>query len=715
MARRHAAQARKPDQPAAAPRTVSSVLGGDVVLRAADIDVGQARERRRQQRLLRVAVALWIACGYAWLRVLTHRPVNPLAGLHLGEETLLALPFVAVVALIALVMLLPMLGQGRSPHLLYRPEQLDVTLDDVKGLDAVRDEVVKTLNLFLGYATFREALGGNPRRGILFEGQPGTGKTHMAKAMARHAGVPFLFVSATSFQSMWYGMTARRIRAYFRALRRLARTEGGAIGFIEEIDAIGAGRGGLDPTMPTAASGVSGASGVPGAAPGVPGVPGVASGAPGAPGGWGGAPGGWGRRVTPTVAAGTGGVVNELLVQLQSFDTPPLGVRVLGTVIDWVNGYLPAGRQLRKRPPRYSNVLLIAATNRADALDPALLRPGRFDRKLYFDLPSSAGRRALIDHFLARKAHHPELDDAARRDELAHLTFGYTPVMIEHLLDEALVWALRSGRDAMRWTDVNQAKLSEEVGLTHPVTYTPLEKEMVATHEAGHAVAAYLSGVGRKLEVLSIVKRREALGLLAHNDSEERWTRTRTELEAFLRILCAGMAAEELWFGESTTGPGADLVAATQIAAQMVGTLGMAGSLVSYMAVEEGWGGRNLVARVLADGDGKQQAERLLTEAKAAVAEQLDRNRALVEALRDALIEREELIGEEIVEVLREAEAALARPPRPAEGLLAHRPPPDGSLLAHRPPPDGGLRVPPPDEATAPRAEAGSSPPTTRP
>src|SRR6266508_1004444 len=222
--------------------SASSVLGGVSVLRAADLDVGKARERRRQRRLARLAVVL-------------------------------------VVVVICVAMLLPLLGQGRSPHLLYRPEQIDVGLDDVKGLATLRDEVVKTLNLFLGYATFKDRLGGNPRRGILFEGKPGTGKTHMAKAMARHAGVPFLFVSATSFQSMWYGMTARKIRAYFKALRKVARQEGGSIGFIEEIDAIGGRRGGVD--------------------------------------------GGDGP-----VSAGTGGVVNELLVQLQSFDTPPLAERV---------------------------------------------------------------------------------------------------------------------------------------------------------------------------------------------------------------------------------------------------------------------------------------------------------------------------------------------------------------------------------------------------
>jgi cell division protease FtsH len=431
-------------------------------------------------------------------------------------------------------------------------------------------------------------------------------------------------------------MTARKIRAYFKALRKVARQEGGAIGFIEEIDAIGGRRGGLD--------------------------------------GGGDGP----------VSSGTGGVVNELLVQLQSFDTPPLGERVAGRLVDWLNGWLPAGRQLRKPPLRYNNLLVIAATNRAEALDQALLRPGRFDRRLYFDLPNAAARRELVDYFLARKAHHPELDDDARRSELAHLTFGYTPVMIEHLLDEALIWALRAGRDGMRWADINQAKLSEEIGLKQPVAYTPLEKEMVATHEAGHAVAAYLSGVGRKLEVLSIVKRKEALGLLAHNDTEERWTRTRTELLAFLRIACAGMAAEELWFGESTTGPGADLVGATGTAAQMVGALGMTDTLVSFMAMEEGLNERNVVAKVLSDPDGRARTDRLLKEAKQAVREQLDLHRPLVEALRDALLAREELIGEEILEVLRQAEADAGQlAPMPARGvpsLLARRQAPPGAL-----------------------------------
>ena len=131
---------------------------------------------------------------------------------------------------------------GRSPHITVYPEQVEVGLTDVTGLNLQVDEVIRTLDVFLGYGTFRDELGGTPRRGILFEGPPGTGKTYLAKAMAKQAGVPFLFISASSMVSMFQGMTAYRIRSFFKALRKAARKEGGAIGFIEEIDAIAGSR-----------------------------------------------------------------------------------------------------------------------------------------------------------------------------------------------------------------------------------------------------------------------------------------------------------------------------------------------------------------------------------------------------------------------------------------------------------------------------------------
>ena len=329
----------------------------------------------------------------------------------------------------------------RSPHIVYRPEQIDVRLSDVVGIEPVKEEVIRSINLFLAHKTFAGEMGGTPRRGLLFEGAPGTGKTHTAKAMSAEAGVPFLYVSGTSFQSMFYGATAGKIRSYFKELRKVARAEGGAIGFIEEIDAIGGQRGGMGMSPRESVSASVQCCGT------VTALPATYLSGP--------------TLTSPTVAngyisEGVGGVVNELLVQMQSFDEPTGWQRVQGSLIDWFNLFLPAYRQVRKPTPPHANVLLIAATNRADQLDPALLRPGRFDRSLHFDRPDQRGRRLLTDHFLLGKAHHDELDDPERRDALASATQGYTPVMIEQLFDEGLVNAVRRGDNRMTYKDIEQ-------------------------------------------------------------------------------------------------------------------------------------------------------------------------------------------------------------------------------------------------------------------
>lgn len=577
-----------------------SRLGQAQILRVAAADVAISRERSRRRRLVRLGVLLGPVALWLWWRLLVGNPVQPgFPYLPVPPELV---PGLVLIVVLGLVLLVPMLGAGKSPHVLYRPGEIDTSLDDVKGAGVVVEEVVRTLNLFLAHRTFKEQMGGTSRRAILFEGPPGTGKTYLAKAMAREAGVPFLFVSSSAFQSMYYGQTNRKIRSYFKALRKHARREGGAIGFIEEIDAIGGARSGM---------------------------------------------GGSGRE-------GVAGVVNELLIQLQSFDSPPLGQRARGFFIDQVNRWLPAASQLRKAAAPSANILVIGATNRAADLDPALLRPGRFDRAIYFDLPSRSGRREIIDYYLGKKAHDPDLDGPARRDTLAAMTFGYSPVMIEHLLDEALVWALRRGADGLNWVDLQQARMTEELGLKHPVEYTEDERRTIATHEAGHATVAHLVGKGRKLEVLSIIKRGTSLGLLAHSETEERFTKTRSEIVSLIQISFGGMVAEELFFGESGTGPSGDLDAATRAAAQMVGSLGMGGTMVSLEAAAAGTGA-NIVTKVLSSDQGREALETILDGAKDAVTAMLDRNRHLVEALRDALLDREELVAEEITAVLAAA------------------------------------------------------------
>jgi ATP-dependent Zn protease len=583
----------------------------------ATADVARSRERSRQRRLVRLALALGFVCVWMWNRVIDGRSAFP-THFHLNPAIAQAMPLLLLVVVLGAAVLLPFLGAGRSPHVLYRSSEIETSLDDVKGMPVVVEEVVKSLNLFLAHKTFKEAMGGTPRRAILFEGPPGTGKTYMAKAMAREAEVPFLFVSSSAFQSMYYGQTNRKIRSYFKALRKAARAEGGAIGFIEEIDAIGASRGGM--------GGSSGREGI-------------------------------------------AGVVNELLIQLQSFDAPPAGMKVAHWFIERVNRLLPSHRQFRKRPTPYANILVIGATNRAADLDAALLRPGRFDRSIYFDLPNRSGRREIIDYYLARKAHDPELDDAGRRDTMAAMTSGYSPVMIEHLLDEALVWALRRGAERLSWADVQRAKMTEEIGLAQPVEYTEAERRTIATHEAGHATVAWLVGKSRKLEVLSIIKRKDALGLLAHSDREERFLKSQSELESLVEIALGGLAAEEVFFGEISSGPAGDLMAATTLVAQMVGSLGMDGTLFSYEAVQMP-SAANIVARVASTDEGKARIEERLGSARVKARVMLAENRHVVEALRDALLERHELIGDEILEAIHGAVATVA-PEAAPEGTLS--------------------------------------------
>ncbi|WP_456825104.1 AAA family ATPase [Cellulomonas sp. P5_E12] len=578
-------------------------------------DIALERDRVRRRRVYRAAAVILALQAYVIVSSLLNRPLVP------PMPTIDPLVLVPVLFFAALLLLLvgTQMGSARSPHVVYRPEQVDVRLDDVIGIDPVKEDVRRSIDLFQTHRQFAEQMGGTPRRGLLFEGLPGTGKTMTAKAMAAEAGVPFLFVSATSFQSMYYGATAKKIRAYFKALRKAARTEGGAIGFIEEIDAIATRRGGMS-SMTASAFDVRPFGGV---------------------------------VKNAVVSEGTGGVVNELLVQMQSFDEPTPGDKFVNFFLARANLLLPASRQLWQRKPVKAPILLIAATNRADSLDPALLRPGRFDRRLTFATPDAVGRRALVDHFLARRSTDAELDDPVLRDRLAAATNGWTPVMIEHLLDEALVNALRRGSLAMTFADVEHARITEMVGIGQPVRYTEAEQRLIATHEAGHAVTAWLAAPNRTLEVLTIVRRGDALGLLAHDDCEEVWTHSHYDLRALVQIAMGGWVAEELFFGQTSTGPAGDLASATRTAAQMVGAAGMTGSLISFAATPH-----DLVSAVLSDAQARAQLEAVLDEARSTVRRLLSRHRHLVEALRDALLERYELLGTEITDVLEAATLA---------------------------------------------------------
>jgi DNA polymerase III delta prime subunit len=468
---------------------------------------------------------------------------------RVGAPFLPALPAVdplyLMVGLFFGVMIFFMVGMQvvsrRSPHITYRPEEIDVSLDDVKGLGPVRDEVERTLDLFLAGRSFREDLGGTPRRGVLFEGPPGTGKTYTAKAMAREAGVPFLFVSATSFQSMYYGATAGKIRSYFAALRKAARTEGGAIGFIEEIDAIAMVRGGMPATAAprltpaTSLAGATACGGLEGLGRPRPRCAALRRVGPA-------------RRRSPRRAGPDplhdqrgGRRRRQRAARADAVLRHPLARAADAAV---VRGH---GQPRPARAPPPAAAAQHPRRHPAHRRDqprrrprPGAAAPGPLRPQAQLRRPDKAGRREIIDFYLGRKKHDAELDDPERRDALAGVTQGYTPVMIENLLDEALIGAMSRGSGHMVWKDLEQARMLVEVGVGTPVGYTPHEERLIATHEAGHATVAWLVAPQRRLEILTIVKRASALGLLAHGDREDVYTRSRAELAGCSRSPSAG-------------------------------------------------------------------------------------------------------------------------------------------------------------------------------
>jgi cell division protease FtsH len=344
---------------------------------------------------------------------------------------------------------------------------------------------------------------------------------------------------------------------------------------------------------------------------------------------------------TGSMREGIVGVVNELLVQMQSFDLPTGKEKFQAKFIDWFNGFLPDSKR-RARPTRNeANVLIVASTNRAADLDPALLRPGRFDRVITFNLPPRSDRLSIAEYYLARKNHEEKVTPAL----IADLTAGYTPVRIEKLLDEALIIALRYARTSMTVSDVLQAQLVTEVGVAQEMGYHPDERRRIAIHEAGHALTAVLTR--RDVKMASILRRSSALGMVAHGDFEERFLKTPTEARDLIVVALAGRAAERMEYGEASSGISSDLAAATNVASQLVGQLGNGPGLLSLEAAALPTAA-NLVAKVLADEPSREAAEAFLTEGSERADMMVSKYRDALLDIADGLCESDELEGNQI-------------------------------------------------------------------
>lgn len=509
-------------------------------------------------------------------------------------------------AVIQFVAIFWFLSRGRAYTIF--PREYDVTFDDVRGQQAVVESVKEVVKLFRGFREFKK-IGGYPPHGLLFEGPPGTGKTLLAKAVAGTVGVPFIYTPASGFANMFFGIGNLRVMMLFRKAKRYARIYDGAVIFIDEIDAIGS-RGAMPATQFAPHN----------------------------------AMGRWMQYFMPGGGGGAGmGIINELLVQMDGLVMPRGFKRHMRRLF-----------RLKPKIPSY-NILIIGATNRAVDLDRALLRPGRFDRKIHVGLPDKDGRKDVIQYYLDKVTH-----ETIDLDKFAQATIHYSPARIKNLINEGLIIALQAGRESLGWDDLWQAKLIDEIGLKQNVKYTPSEKEMTAVHEAGHAVASReLQSKDKQIQVISIVKRENTLGVVHTVDLEERFSDTREEILDDVKVFLAGQAAEEIFFGTSTTGPSSDLYWSTVMALNYIGRYGMGKRLLSYEVLTPSWMGDRYAA-MLSDKEVKDEVDVLLKQCKAEVKSLLTKRRFAVERIRDELMEREELVGDQLETLMREISDTIA-------------------------------------------------------
>jgi ATP-dependent Zn protease len=592
-----------------------------------------------------------------------------------------------------------------------------VKIEDVRGQAEAKEEITRVITLWQSGEEFERA-GGKRERGLLFLGAPGTGKTMISKAIATNFNCPFVTIPGSGFAGMFIGMDAITVQFLARKARKLAAKWGGqCIVFIDEIDAVGMRRQALQGGM-----GVSGAEpssihdfnffGPNGSltssgdlviesrawrdrlfaqraeSPG--GHPTVAS------------------RINERIArlypgfggmgGGMGGgmALNQLLIVMDGIDEPPL---VRKFITNRFNTFLDAmfvfpakiGRlRLRMRPPRprKEQIYFIGACNvPIEVLDPALTRPGRMGRHIWFRTPTKGDRLDILDLYLNKVDHEPDLDTDRRRDELARITNGYSPSMLEQCCSMALTIAHTEGRPQFAWRDIVEAMTTVETGTAQNIEYIQEETRAVAIHEAGHAAAGHVYLEKEVLSTrLSIRKRGGSLGHYQSMEKDERFSHFRSRVMGSLIMTLGAMAAEHVFYGENSQGVSGDVASATATAAAMVGIWAMGpdpvhiagsmeldddleaalkrleriGSAIMNRSGSPGMFGDNPVGAVLANPEKKRAAAQILGQAYVSAYALMAANRAGLEQIADTLIDRKELHGDEVGDLLESVR--LTRP-----------------------------------------------------
>jgi ATP-dependent Zn protease len=585
-----------------------------------------------------------------------------------------------------------------------------VKIGDVRGQAEAKEEITRVITLWQSGEEFEKS-GGKRERGLLFLGAPGTGKTMISKAIATDFNCPFVTIPGSGFAGMFIGMDAITVQFLARKARKLAAKWGGqCIVFIDEIDAVGMRRQalqggiGVNPVGAEATSvhdfcffGPHGSLTSSGdlivesrawrerlfeqraESPGT----GYATFTQRASG--------WIQRAAfPGMGGMMGGgmALNQLLIVMDGIDEPPLMRKVLTNRINtFLDAIFIVPRKLRRLPlrlrtpkPRQEQIYFIGACNvPINVLDPALTRPGRMGRHIWFRTPTKDDRLDILDLYLGKVDHEPDLDTDRRRDELARITNGYSPSMIEQCCSMALTIAHTEGRRAFAWRDIVEAMTTVETGTAQNIEYIQEETRAVAIHEAGHAAAGHIYLEKDVLSTrLSIRKRGGSLGHYQSMEKDERFSHFRGRVMGGLVMTLGAMAAEHAIFGENSQGVGGDVASATATAAAMVGMWAMGpdpvhmhgslepddahdavlkrleriGSTIMNRAGSPGLLGDNPIGAVLGSPDKKRAAAQILGQAYITAYALMDANRAGLEKIADALVERKELHGDEVGELL---------------------------------------------------------------
>jgi ATP-dependent Zn protease len=605
----------------------------------------------------------------------------------------------------ALIFLGPMMLIGVSQMRGFEPGDADwgVRLQDVRGQEEAKQEVSRVVTLWQSGEAFEKA-GGKRERGLLFLGAPGTGKTMLAKAIATSFNCPFVLMPGSGFQQTFLGMDAVIVRWLARKAKKLARKWGGqCIVFIDEIDAVGMRRaalggapssytggrledslfygkfGALNPTgdmiletrawrerlfaeRETKPTGPTGLARI------------------------------WNQGAVPGMFGGGGQLaLNQLLVVMDGIDNPPFFRRLF---TNWTNTFLDAtyfiparvGRFSLRVPrpkPRKDQIYFIGATNVPLAqLDPALTRPGRMGRHVWLRTPQKHDRQDIFDLYIHKVAHESELDTDQKRDELARITAGYSPAMIEQVCSMALTYAHADGRERFDYGDILEAMTTVESGTAVNIEYPEEDTRAVAVHESGHAAASHVYMKGTESTRISIRMRGESLGHHQAAEQVERFSQWRSDQMATLIWGLGAMAAERVFYGQTTSGVGGDIQAVTRLAALMVGAAGMG---PEPLDLDEGLDAKeearvlrrfeeiglklmnrtssvqdhDVAASVLSDRDKRQIAAQILGQAYVTAHNFVTQNRKGVEKIADEVVARREIYGDELLALL---EGAKLRP-----------------------------------------------------